>query len=148
MSGAMKQNLRDLDQAVADIPVAHNMFGGFGGGVFDNLIQAWRQEEESTRQQHWGLAKRTWADVQVTSDLSMWIASFPTSAIISRSDSAAKEVTLELVPQGFCANECRCRAGLQAFNSVGVALKLAKERRALSLKAALHSWKCDLRGLC
>jgi 3-oxoacid CoA-transferase A subunit len=138
----MKQKVyKDIDVIVADVPDgARIMFGGFGGAGFpNNLIQA--------------LARKGTKDIIAISnncgtrdgELGMLfkldrirhvIASFPgPHATYFQERFAAKEVTLELVPQGILCERMRAAAaGLLGFyTTVGVGTEVAagKEERVL-----------------
>src|SRR5258708_11016768 len=130
-----------LDAAVADIPDgAQIMFGGFGGAGFpNNLIQALARKGTKnitaisnncgTREGELGLMFK---DNQIRHV----IASFPgPHANYFQERFAAKELTLELVPQGILCERMRATgAGLQGFyTTVGVGTEVAegKEERFL-----------------
>src|SRR6266853_4311580 len=130
-----------LDEAVAEIPDgAQIMFGGFGGAGFpNNLIQALARKGAKnitaisnncgTREGELGLMFKN-------NQIRHVIASFPgPHANYFQERFAAKEVTLELVPQGiFCERMRAAGAGLQGFyTSVGVGTEVAegKEERFL-----------------
>jgi 3-oxoacid CoA-transferase A subunit len=144
----MKQKIyKDIDAIVADVPDgARIMFGGFGGAGFpNNLIQA--------------LARKGTKDIIVISnncgtrdgELGMLfkldrirhvIASFPgPHATYFQERFAAKEVTLELVPQGILCERMRAAAaGLLGFyTTVGVGTEVAakKEERVLDGKRCI-----------
>jgi len=138
---------KDIDAIVADVPDgARIMFGGFGGAGFpNNLIQA--------------LARRGTKDITAISnncgthdgELGMLfkldrirhvIASFPgPHATYFQERFAAKEVTLELVPQGILCERMRAAAaGLLGFyTTVGVGTEVAakKEERILDGKRCI-----------
>ena len=138
----MKQKLyATIDQAVADIPDgAQIMFGGFGGAGFpNNLIQALARKGTrnitaisnncGTREGELGLMFKN-------NQIKHVIASFPgPHANYFQERFAAKEVTLELVPQGILCERMRAAgAGLQGFyTTVGVGTEVAegKEERFL-----------------
>src|ERR1700693_2016161 len=136
----MKQKIfPNIDAAVADVPDgARIMFGGFGGAGFpNNLIPALARKKTTnntaisnncgTRDGELGLMFK---NVQI----SHVIASFPgPHANYFQERFAAKEVTLELVPQGILCERMRAAgAGLQGFyTTVGVGTEVAegKEER-------------------
>src|SRR3977135_1839791 len=147
----MKQKVYpSLDDAVTDIPDgARIMFGGFGGAGFpNNLIQA--------------LARRGTKNITAISnncgtregELSLMfksnlirhvIASFPgPHANYFQERLAAKEVTLELVPQGILCERMRSAgAGLQGFyTTVGVGTEVAegKEEWLLEGEPSILKW--------
>jgi 3-oxoacid CoA-transferase A subunit len=130
-----------LDEAVADIPDgARIMFGGFGGAGFpNNLIQALARKGAKnitaisnncgTRDGELGLMFKN-------NQIRHVIASFPgPHANYFHERFAAKEVTLELVPQGILCERMRAAAaGLQGFyTTVGVGTEVAegKEERVI-----------------
>jgi 3-oxoadipate CoA-transferase alpha subunit len=144
----MKQKIyKDIDAAVADVPDgARIMFGGFGGAGFpNNLIQ--------------GLARKGTKDIVAISNncgtrdgelgvlfkldrIRHVIASFPgPHATYFQERFAAKEVTLELVPQGILCERMRAAAaGLLGFyTTVGVGTEVAakKEERVLDGKRCI-----------
>src|SRR5271156_5600196 len=151
----MKQKIyKDIDAIVADVPDgARIMFGGFGGAGFpNNLIQA--------------LARKGTKDIIAISNncgtrdgelgvlfkldrVRHVIASFPgPHATYFQERFAAKEVTLELVPQGILCERMRAAAaGLLGFyTTVGVGTEVAarKEERVLDgqrciLEMPLHA---------
>src|SRR6267143_975438 len=110
----MKQKLyASLDEAVADIPDgAQIMFGGFGGAGFpNNLIQALARKGAKnitaisnncgTREGELGLMFKN-------NQIKHVVASFPgPHANYFQERFAAKEVTLELVPQGILCERMR-----------------------------------------
>ncbi len=129
------------DEIVADVPDgARIMFGGFGGAGFpNNLIQALVRKGVKnitaisnncgTRDGELGLMFKN-------NQIKHVIASFPgPHANYFQERFAAKEVTLELVPQGILCERMRAAAaGLQGFYSpVGVGTEVAegKEERVL-----------------
>jgi 3-oxoacid CoA-transferase A subunit len=136
----MKQKIySDLDAIVADIPNgARIMFGGFGGAGFpNNLIQALERKGTKdiiaisnncgTREGELGLLFKHDRIRHV-------IASFPgPHANYFQERFAAKQVTLELVPQGILCERMRAAAaGLLGFyTTVGVGTEVAagKEER-------------------
>jgi 3-oxoacid CoA-transferase A subunit len=130
-----------LDEAVADIPDGVRiMFGGFGGAGFpNNLIQALVRKGTKnitaisnncgTRDGELGLMCKN-------NQIKHVIAAFPgphANYFLER--YAAKEVTLELVPQGILCERMRAAAaGLQGFyTTVGVGTEVAagKEERVI-----------------
>ena len=130
-----------LDEAVKDIPDgARIMFGGFGGAGFpNNLIQALARKGTKnitaisnncgTREGELGLMFKN-------NQIKHVIASFPgPHANYFQERYAAKEVTLELVPQGILCERMRAAAaGLLGFyTTVGVGTEVAdgKEERVL-----------------
>jgi 3-oxoadipate CoA-transferase, alpha subunit len=136
----MKQKIySDIDAIVADIPHgARIMFGGFGGAGFpNNLIQALERQGTKdiiaisnncgTREGELGLLFKHDRIRHV-------VASFPgPHANYFQERFAAKQVTLELVPQGILCERMRAAAaGLLGFyTSVGVGTEVAagKEER-------------------
>jgi 3-oxoadipate CoA-transferase, alpha subunit len=139
----MKQKIySDLDAIVADIPDgARIMFGGFGGAGFpNNLIQALERKGTKdivaisnncgTREGELGLLFKHDRIRHV-------IASFPgPHANYFQERFAAKQVSLELVPQGILCERMRAAAaGLLAFyTTVGVGTEVAagKEERDIN----------------
>jgi 3-oxoadipate CoA-transferase alpha subunit len=144
----MKQKLyRDTDAVVADVPDgARIMFGGFGGAGFpNNLIQA--------------LARRGTKDITAISNncgthdgelgllfkldrIRRVIASFPgPHSTHFQQRFAAKEVELELVPQGILCERMRAAAAglLGFFTTVGVGTEVAvnKEERVIDGKRCI-----------
>jgi 3-oxoacid CoA-transferase A subunit len=130
-----------LDEAVADIPNGVRiMFGGFGGAGFpNNLIQALARKGTrnitaisnncGTRDGELGLMFKN-------NQIKHVIAAFPgphANYFLER--YAAKEVTLELVPQGILCERMRAAAaGLRGFyTTVGVGTEVAagKEERVI-----------------
>ena len=131
----------NVDEIVADVPDgARIMFGGFGGAGFpNNLIQALVRKGVrnitavsnncGTREGELGLMFKN-------NQIKHVIASFPgPHANYFQERFAAKEVTLELVPQGILCERMRAAAaGLEGFYSpVGVGTEVAegKEERVL-----------------
>jgi 3-oxoacid CoA-transferase A subunit len=129
----------NLDAAVADVPDgARIMFGGFGGAGFpNNLIQALARKGTKniaaisnncgTRDGELGLMFKN-------GQVSHVIASFPgPHANYFQERFAAKEVTLELVPQGILCERMRAAAAgiLGFYTTVGVGTEVAagKEER-------------------
>jgi 3-oxoacid CoA-transferase A subunit len=138
----VKQKLfSNLDAAVADVPDgARIMFGGFGGAGFpNNLIQALARKGTKnitaisnncgTRDGELGLMFKN-------GQVSHVIASFPgPHANYFQERFAAKEVTLELVPQGILCERMRAAAAgiLGFYTTVGVGTEVAagKEERII-----------------
>jgi 3-oxoacid CoA-transferase A subunit len=131
----------NLDAAVADVPDgARIMFGGFGGAGFpNNLIQALARKGTKnitaisnncgTRDGELGLMFKN-------GQVSHVIASFPgPHANYFQERLAAKEVTLELVPQGILCERMRAAAAgiLGFYTTVGVGTEVAagKEERVI-----------------
>ena len=138
---------KDIDGIVADVPDgARIMFGGFGGAGFpNNLIQALARKGTKdiiaisnncgTRDGELGLLFKLDRIRHV-------IASFPgPHATFFQERFAAKEVTLELVPQGILCERMRAAAaGLSGFyTTVGVGTEVAakKEERLLDGKRCI-----------
>src|SRR5271155_962970 len=136
-----------LDSAVADIrDGARIMFGGFGGAGFpNNLIQALVRKGTrnitaisnncGTREGELGLMFKN-------NQIRHVIASFPgPHANYFQDRYAAKEVTLELVPQGILCERMRAAAaGLLGFyTTVGVGTEVAsgKEERTIDGKRCI-----------
>ena len=144
----MKQKIyKDTDAIVADLPDgARIMFGGFGGAGFpNNLIQA--------------LARKGTNDITAISNncgthdgelgllfkldrIRHVIASFPgPHSTHFQQRFAAKEVSLELVPQGILCERMRAAAaGLLGFyTTVGVGTEVAanKEERVIDGKRCI-----------
>jgi len=136
-----------LDEAVADIPDGVRiMFGGFGGAGFpNNLIQALVRKGSKnitaisnncgTREGELGLMFKN-------NQIKHVIAAFPgphANYFLER--YAAKEVTLELVPQGILCERMRAAAaGLHGFyTTVGVGTEVAvgKEERIIEGKRCI-----------
>ena len=137
----------DIDAAIADVPDgARMMFGGFGGAGFpNNLIQA--------------LARKGTKDIFAISNncgtrdgelgilfklnrIRHVIASFPgPHSNHFQERLAAKEVTIELVPQGILCERMRAAAaGLLGFyTAVGVGTEVAvgKEERVIDGKRCI-----------
>ena len=144
----MKQKIySDIDAIVADVPDgARIMFGGFGGAGFpNNLIQALERRGTKdiiaisnncgTRQGELGLLFKHDRIRHV-------IASFPgPHANYFQERFAAKQVTLELVPQGILCERMRAAAaGLLGFyTTVGVGTEVAtgKEERTINNKRCI-----------
>ncbi|HEX4378649.1 MAG TPA: 3-oxoacid CoA-transferase subunit A [Candidatus Acidoferrum sp.] len=144
----MKQKIfSDIDAAIADVPDgARMMFGGFGGAGFpNNLIQA--------------LARKGTRDIFAISNncgtrdgelgilfklnrIRHIIASFPgPHSNHFQERLAAKEVSIELVPQGILCERMRAAAaGLLGFyTEVGVGTEVAagKEERVIDGKSCI-----------
>lgn len=136
-----------LDDAVADIPdSARMMFGGFGGAGFpNNLIQALERKGTKdivaisnncgTRDGELGVLFKHHRIRHV-------IAAFPgPHSYYFQEQFAAKEVTIELVPQGILCERMRAAAaGLLGFYStVGVGTEVAegKEERIIDGKRCI-----------
>jgi 3-oxoacid CoA-transferase A subunit len=144
----MKQKIfSDIDAAIADVPDgARMMFGGFGGAGFpNNLIQA--------------LARKSTKDIFAISNncgtrdgelgilfklnrIRHIIASFPgPHSNHFQERLTAKEVTIELVPQGILCERMRsAAAGLLGFyTEVGVGTEVAagKEERIIGGKRCI-----------
>jgi 3-oxoadipate CoA-transferase alpha subunit len=151
----MKQKIfPSLDAAVADVPDgARIMFGGFGGAGFpNNLIQALARKGTKnitaisnncgTRDGELGLMFKN-------GQISHVIASFPgPHANHFQERFAAKEVTLELVPQGILCERMRAAAAgiLGFYTTVGVGTEVAtgKEERDIDnqrciLESPIHA---------
>ena len=144
----MKQKVfASLDEAVSGIPDgARIMFGGFGGAGFpNNLIQALARKGTKnitaisnncgTREGELGLMFKN-------NQIKHVIASFPGPHAIHFQDRyAAREVTLELVPQGILCERMRAAAaGLTGFyTTVGVGTEVAegKEERVIGGKRSI-----------
>lgn len=142
-----KKIYSNLDDVVADIPDGVRiMFGGFGGAGFpNNLIQALARKRIKnitaisnncgTRDGELGLMFKN-------NQIKHVIASFPgPHANHFQERFAAKEVTLELVPQGILCERMRAAAaGLQGFyTTVGVGTEVAdgKEERVIDGKRCI-----------
>jgi 3-oxoadipate CoA-transferase, alpha subunit len=151
----MKQKLfPSLDAALADVPDgARIMFGGFGGAGFpNNLIQALARKGTrnitaisnncGTRDGELGLMFKN-------GQINHVIASFPgPHASYFQERFAAKEVTLELVPQGILCERMRAAAAgiLGFYTTVGVGTEVAagKEERIIDkqrciLESPIHA---------
>src|SRR6202035_1184685 len=144
----MKQKIySNLDAAVADVPdCARIMFGGFGGAVLpNNLIQAFaRKGTKSTTaiSNNCGTRDGELGLMFKNNQIKHVIASFPgPHANYFQERFAAKEVTLELVPQGILCERMRAAgAGLQGFyTTVGVGTEVAegKEERLIDGKRCI-----------
>jgi 3-oxoacid CoA-transferase subunit A len=142
-----KKIYSNLDDVVADIPDGVRiMFGGFGGAGFpNNLIQALTRKNIKnitaisnncgTRDGELGLMFKN-------NQIKHVIASFPgPHANHFQERFAAREVTLELVPQGILCERMRAAAaGLQGFyTTVGVGTEVAdgKEERVIDGKRCI-----------
>lgn len=142
-----KKVYSNLDDVVADIPDgARIMFGGFGGAGFpNNLIQALARKGAKnitaisnncgTREGELGLMFKN-------NQIKHVVASFPgPHANYFQERYAAKEVTLELVPQGILCERMRAAAaGLLGFyTTVGVGTEVAegKEERVIGGKRCI-----------
>jgi 3-oxoacid CoA-transferase A subunit len=151
----MKQKLfTSLDAAVANVPDgARIMFGGFGGAGFpNNLIQALARKGTKnitaisnncgTRDGELGLMFKN-------GQISHAISSFPgPHANYFQDRFAAKEVTLELLPQGILCERMRAAAAgiLGFYTTVGVGTEVAtgKEERIIDnqrciLESPIHA---------
>src|SRR5258707_12117151 len=136
-----KKVCASLDEAVADIPDgARIMVGGFGGAGFpNNLIQALARKGAKTIpavSNNCGTRDGELGIMFKNNQIRRVIAAFPgphANHFLER--FAAKEVTLELVPQGILCERMRAAAaGLQGFyTTVGVGTEIAdgKEERVL-----------------
>jgi 3-oxoacid CoA-transferase A subunit len=144
----MKQKIySDIDAIVADIPNgARIMFGGFGGAGFpNNLIQA--LERKGTKEiiaisNNCGTREGELGLLFKHDRIRHVIASFPgPHANYFQERFAAKQVTLELVPQGILCERMRAAAaGLLGFyTTVGVGTEVAngKEERAINGKRCI-----------
>jgi 3-oxoacid CoA-transferase subunit A len=130
-----------IDAIVADVPDgACIMFGGFGGAGFpNNLIQALVRKgvrNITAISNNCGTGDGELGLMFKNNQIKHVIASFPgPHANYFQERFAAKEVTLELVPQGILCERMRAAAaGLQGFYSpVGVGTEIAagKEDRVL-----------------
>jgi 3-oxoadipate CoA-transferase, alpha subunit len=137
----------DLDAIVADVPDgARIMFGGFGGAGFpNNLIQALARKGAkgiTAISNNCGTHEGELGQLFKLDRIRHVIASFPgPHANYFQERFAAKEVTLELVPQGILCERMRAAAaGLLGFYSpVGVGTEVAagKEERVLSGKRCI-----------
>jgi 3-oxoacid CoA-transferase A subunit len=126
----------NLDAVVADVPDgARIMFGGFGGAGFpNNLIQALARKGTkniTAISNNCGTGEGELGLMFKNAQISHVIASFPgPHANYFQERFAAKEVTLELVPQGILCERMRAAAaGLLGFYSpVGVGTEVAEEK--------------------
>jgi 3-oxoacid CoA-transferase A subunit len=136
-----------LDSVVADIPDgARIMFGGFGGAGFpNNLIQALSRKgakEITAISNNCGTRDGELGLMFKNNQIRHMIASFPgPHSNYFQERLAAKEVTLELVPQGILCERMRAAAaGLQGFyTTVGVGTEVAtgKEERVIQGKRCI-----------
>ncbi|HEX4543802.1 MAG TPA: 3-oxoacid CoA-transferase subunit A [Candidatus Acidoferrum sp.] len=142
-----KRVYSSLDEIVADIPDgARIMFGGFGGAGFpNNLIQALVRrgvKNITAISNNCGTHEGELGLMFKNNQIKHVIASFPgPHANYFQERFAAKEVTLELVPQGILCERMRAAAaGLQGFyTTVGVGTEVAngKEERMLDGKRCI-----------
>jgi 3-oxoadipate CoA-transferase alpha subunit len=143
-----------VDAAVADVPDgARIMFGGFGGAGFpNNLIQALARKGTkniTAISNNCGTSDGELGLMFKNGQISHVIASFPgPHANYFQERFAAKEVTLELVPQGILCERMRAAAaGLLGFyTTVGVGTEVAagKEERVIDnqrciLESPIHA---------
>ena len=143
-----------LDDVVADIPNgARIMFGGFGGAGFpNNLIQALARKgttEITAISNNCGTREGELGVLFKLKRIRHVIASFPgPHSNYFQEQFAAKEVTLELVPQGILCERMRAAAaGLLGFyTTVGVGTEVAagKEERVINgtrciLESPIHA---------
>lgn len=151
----MKQKIYpNLDAIVADIPDgARIMFGGFGGAGFpNNLIQALVRKGTkniTAISNNCGTNEGELGLMFKNGQIKHVIASFPgPHAKYFQERFAAKEVTVELVPQGILCERMRAAgAGLLGFyTTVGVGTEVAvgKEERVIDgkrciLEAPIHA---------
>jgi 3-oxoadipate CoA-transferase alpha subunit len=136
-----KKIFASLDAAVADIPDGVRiMFGGFGGAGFpNNLIQALdRQGAKNITaiSNNCGTREGELGVMFKNKRISHVIAAFPGPQSNYFQDRyAAKETTLELVPQGILCERMRAAAaGLLGFYTtvgVGTEVAIGKEERVL-----------------
>jgi len=136
-----------LDLAVEDIPDgARIMFGGFGGAGFpNNLIQALSQrgiKDITAISNNCGTKDGELGVMFKHHQVRHVIASFPgPNSNYFQEQFAAREVTLELVPQGILCERMRAAAaGLQGFyTTVGVGTEVAKgkEERVIGGKRCI-----------
>jgi 3-oxoadipate CoA-transferase alpha subunit len=136
-----------LDAAVADVSDgARIMFGGFGGAGFpNNLIQALSRKGAkniTAISNNCGTREGELALMFKNGQISHVIASFPgPHSNYFQERLAAKEVTLELVPQGILCERMRAAAaGLLGFyTTVGVGTEVAagKEERVIDGKRCI-----------
>ena len=142
-----KKVYASLDEAVGDIPDGTKiMFGGFGGAGFpNNLVQALARKGAkniTAISNNCGTRDGELSLMFKNNQIKHVIASFPGPHSIYFQDRlAAKEVTLELVPQGILCERMRAAAaGLQGFyTTVGVGTEVAegKEERFLDGKRCI-----------
>src|ERR1700681_2736783 len=144
----MKQKIFfSLDAAVADISDgARIMFGGFGGAGFpNNLIQALSSKgvkDITAISNNCGTREGELGVMFKNGQVRHVIASFPGPHSNYFQDRfAAKEVTLELVPQGILCERMRAAAaGLTGFYTtagVGTEAAAGKEERAINGKRCI-----------
>jgi 3-oxoacid CoA-transferase A subunit len=144
----MKQKIfSDIDAAIADVPDgARMMFGGFGGAGFpNNLIQALARKgtkEIFAISNNCGTRDGELGVLFKLNRIRHIIASFPgPHSNHFQERLAAKEVTIELVPQGILCERMRAAAaGLLGFyTAVGVGTEVAagKEERLIDGKRCI-----------
>jgi 3-oxoacid CoA-transferase A subunit len=144
----MKQKIfSDIDAAIADVPDgARMMFGGFGGAGFpNNLIQALARKgtkEIFAISNNCGTRDGELGVLFKLNRIRHIIASFPgPHSNYFQERLAAKEVTIELVPQGILCERMRAAAaGLLGFyTAVGVGTEVAagKEERIIDGKRCI-----------
>jgi 3-oxoadipate CoA-transferase alpha subunit len=144
----MKQKIHsDIDAIVADVPDgARIMFGGFGGAGFpNNLIQA--LERKGTKDivaisNNCGTGEGELGLLFKHDRIRHVIASFPgPHATYFQQRFAAKQVTLELVPQGILCERMRAAAagllGFYATVGVGTEVAVGKEERTINGKRCI-----------
>ncbi len=137
----------NLDSAVADVrDGARIMFGGFGGAGFpNNLIQALFRKgtkEITAISNNCGTRDGELGLIFKNAQIRHVIAAFPgPHSYYFQEQFAAKQVTLELVPQGILCERMRASAaGLQGFyTTVGVGTEVAagKEERIIEGKRCI-----------
>src|SRR6202162_1856956 len=151
----MKQKIfPNIDAAVANVPDgARIMFGGFGGAGFpNNLIQALARKGTKNItpiSSNCGPGDGELGLMFKNGQISHVIASFPgPHANYFQERFAAKEVTLELVPQGILCERMRAAAAgiLGFYTTVGVGTEVAagKEERVIDnqrciLESPIHA---------
>ena len=144
----MKQKIfSDIDAAIADVPDgARMMFGGFGGAGFpNNLIQALARtgtKEIFAISNNCGTRDGELGILFKLNRIRHIIASFPgPHSNHFQERLAAKEVSIELVPQGILCERMRAAAaGLLGFyTAVGVGTEVAagKEERTIDGKRCI-----------
>jgi 3-oxoacid CoA-transferase A subunit len=144
----MKQKIySSLDEAVAGIPDgASIMFGGFGGAGFpNNLIQALSRKgikDVTAISNNCGTREGELGVMFKNKQVRHVIAAFPGPlSNYFQEQFAAKQVTLELVPQGILCERMRAgAAGLLGFyTTVGVGTEVAagKEERVIGGKRCI-----------
>jgi 3-oxoadipate CoA-transferase, alpha subunit len=144
----MKQKIfSDIDAAIADVPNgARMMFGGFGGAGFpNNLIQALARKgtkEIFAISNNCGTRDGELGVLFKLNRIRHIIASFPgPHSNYFQERLAAKEVSIELVPQGILCERMRAAAaGLLGFyTAVGVGTEVAagKEERVFDGKRCI-----------